>query len=673
MDTQGFNQVQQRTMKTIKVATRCNETTKNRRILSTKRLAPRVSCDLGLMLFFLLLLQALQQPQIVEAELNGVEACQNRCFNQSECKNVGNGGFCCEWDDSAAQCVSIIGHDICPGTTTMPPSNACPPKAGTKILADHPYQISISEEAGAWSAPSISPTDYFDRPCKGNVETSLDYFLCQGFSIKQITSGIITLKISSGLSILGSSYIIQDVVRDPKKRNESTYHRIMLGLSCSDIILSFFTFFLGSWAMPKNEQLFAHGSIAICSVVGFFSGMAIPCTQLFNCSLAAFYLLKLKFSWVNSKVRAIEKWFFILPCTVGLLVGAASTTTTAIFGPFGYVCTPKSIVIEGVFAVVLLFSLCFVTISMFQTYRAVRCVEKGAAEFTFSRYKQGSNNKNTADISMSRRVMVQGVLYSAILLSQNIVFILSYVLPIPVLETSFTVNLMTAIIYPLQGFFNAFTYMIPLFRKMMMERKSRKSIQHKERNDTIKTTILGSWRVIWKGSMLPRLLKLAGKSNNEIDHVKSGQVQSEVEESKKEEEDFVGHTSKDIIGVKEVTNKISTVKNNVLVNTNNRKSSNVSMATSSMMQSYYPKEGEREKESFYSLSSHGLSYSLELNNKEEQLASEASNIEEDDVSSNNKFVNKVLKSSIEEGDDTSSSNDIEFFTTVDDYLKMMED
>lgn len=148
---------------------------------------------------------------------------------------------------------------------------------------------------------------------------------------------IITLKISSGLSIMGSGYILQDVLRNPKKRNESTYHRIMLVLSCSDIIFSFFGPFLGTWVMAKGADLFAFGSETTCIVTGSLASMGILSVPLYNCSLAIFYLLKLKLSWTNRKIKAIEKWLLFLPVTVGLIAVISAAAIDGI-GISNYVC-----------------------------------------------------------------------------------------------------------------------------------------------------------------------------------------------------------------------------------------------------------------------------------------------------------------------------------------------
>jgi len=78
---------------------------------------------------------------------------------------------------------------------------------------------------------------------------------------------------------------------------------------------------------------------------------------------------------------------------------------------------------------------------------------------------------------MSRRVMIQGVLYSAALLIQTIV-LGTLALRIPAIHTSFSIRYLAAITLPLQGFLNVLIYMIPNFKKWVekMRCKSRQNL-----------------------------------------------------------------------------------------------------------------------------------------------------------------------------------------------------
>jgi hypothetical protein len=53
-------------------------------------------------------------------------------------------------------------------------------------------------------------------------------------------------------SILGSSYIAFEVLRNKRKRAK-TYHRLLLAMSISDIMSSS-TIFVGSWGIPKGTE-----------------------------------------------------------------------------------------------------------------------------------------------------------------------------------------------------------------------------------------------------------------------------------------------------------------------------------------------------------------------------------------------------------------------------------
>jgi len=61
----------------------------------------------------------------------------------------------------------------------------------------------------------------------------------------------ITPKIPALLSMAGSIYIVQNVLRHKEKRR-SIYNRLMLGISISDILASH-SYFLGTWLVPRGS------------------------------------------------------------------------------------------------------------------------------------------------------------------------------------------------------------------------------------------------------------------------------------------------------------------------------------------------------------------------------------------------------------------------------------
>lgn len=471
--------------------------------------------------FIFLSVLVLHQPFIVKAEqfINGVEACENHCYDQHECDAVGNGS-CCQWDDENEKCVSNIGQSICPRATAIirpaahlsqsSSSVACPQTTlitSLGVSSTTSRSLLSSDVESELAPPTSPPTKYNERRCD-NMKSWLEIQQCLlGFSTTQITVKIIIGKISALLSISGSSYVIQDVIRDPDKRRESTYHRLMFGLSCSDILYSFI-WFLGTWAMPKGSNLFAVGSNESCVAVGFIHYTSSLSTPLYNCSLATFYLMKLRFNWVKRKIKAVEKWLHILSWTVCLIVGIAAAASSTL-GPYFNVCwldqssSPYANYFSIFSIVSYLCSLCYVSIVMFLVYRHVNNIEKEASKYSFAaRHHSVVSNTNATVMKMSRRVMLQGILYGFLLLYPPVVLILITIRP-PV----FAFFLLGNIFFPLQGFFNALIYAIPVFKQMI--KKSRKKSRRKQQEqqgiimlmqgqqNTSKETLLMRWKLFW--------------------------------------------------------------------------------------------------------------------------------------------------------------------------------
>ena len=164
-----------------------------------------------------------------------------------------------------------------------------------------------------------------------------EHYINDGWSMGQIRSVIFVPKATALLSIAGSAYVIQDVLRDPRKRKESTFHRLMVGVCISDIIYSFFLWFLGSWVMPKGSQLYAIGNNVTCQISAAFSVAANVHGPLCTCSLATYYLVQLRYNWVDRKIKAAEKYLHIIPVVFGV-VNSAIFLIEQKFGTNATVC-----------------------------------------------------------------------------------------------------------------------------------------------------------------------------------------------------------------------------------------------------------------------------------------------------------------------------------------------
>mmetsp|Transcript_6871 Transcript_6871/g.9132 ORF Transcript_6871/g.9132 Transcript_6871/m.9132 type:complete len:90 (-) Transcript_6871:1379-1648(-) len=78
-------------------------------------------------------------------------------------------------------------------------------------------------------------------------------FSCVGSARNELILEIVR-RIIGFLSIIGSSFIVSDIVKKVHDGNGTDpYQRIMLGLSICYILYSFFFSFLRTWMVPKER------------------------------------------------------------------------------------------------------------------------------------------------------------------------------------------------------------------------------------------------------------------------------------------------------------------------------------------------------------------------------------------------------------------------------------
>jgi len=222
-----------------------------------------------------------------------------------------------------------------------------------------------------------------------------------GHDVKSIIIAIVP-KFPALVSILGSSAIIRKVYKSPTKR-KNIYHRILCGLSCSDILASS-CYFLGTWLVPAKKVggfglvFGASGNNATCSLSGFLTQFAI-CSPLYNGTLSWYYLLSIYFNWSERKIRKIEKYFHIIPIGYAL-ISSSIALGLDMYGNVEWLCWIKPDIAEGeepsnaqmnfaFFQWVFLFgpvwaTIAFVTTVMFVLYRKMRENEKKMEKYHFA-------------------------------------------------------------------------------------------------------------------------------------------------------------------------------------------------------------------------------------------------------------------------------------------------
>lgn len=131
-------------------------------------------------------------------------------------------------------------------------------------------------------------------------------------------------RVSAVLSIMGSSFIISDVLRDKNKRSKC-YHQLVLCISIFDLFTSFAWAFSTLPIPPTNEygestgRYGAKGNDATCTAQGFFIQLGMT-ASFYNLSLALYYLLVIFFSWKEHQIKNIRVWIYGIPLLVGVVL-----------------------------------------------------------------------------------------------------------------------------------------------------------------------------------------------------------------------------------------------------------------------------------------------------------------------------------------------------------------
>eukprot|EP00591_Stephanopyxis_turris_P004904 CAMPEP_0195510654 /NCGR_PEP_ID=MMETSP0794_2-20130614/3236_1 /TAXON_ID=515487 /ORGANISM="Stephanopyxis turris, Strain CCMP 815" /LENGTH=162 /DNA_ID=CAMNT_0040638121 /DNA_START=170 /DNA_END=655 /DNA_ORIENTATION=+ len=118
-------------------------------------------------------------------------------------------------------------------------------------------------------------------------------------------------RFSSALSIMGSGWIIWEVLRNDQKQSMINY-RLLLGMSIYDIFQSL-AYFMSSWAVPVGtERAYgAAGTTGTCTAQGFFMQMGVA-TLSYNMFIALYYFLYVRFDLTKRSLERIEVAMHVL-------------------------------------------------------------------------------------------------------------------------------------------------------------------------------------------------------------------------------------------------------------------------------------------------------------------------------------------------------------------------
>lgn len=140
-----------------------------------------------------------------------------------------------------------------------------------------------------------------------------------GFSVGEQTALALVPKFTSMVSMPCSIWLIYEVVSDQRSgRGTTSIQRILVGMTVVDILASC-AWFSSTWMVPKSSGWpFAAGNATTCNFQGFLLQLAIG-APLYNCSLAMFYTMIIKYRWTKEQLLRLERLvhIFILTFTVG--------------------------------------------------------------------------------------------------------------------------------------------------------------------------------------------------------------------------------------------------------------------------------------------------------------------------------------------------------------------
>ena len=124
------------------------------------------------------------------------------------------------------------------------------------------------------------------------------------------------------MSMVGATYILQDILKSKRRRNESI-KRIVVAMSISDFICCFIGPFLGSLMVDKAEvQVWGQGTMGnrtTCTIQGFLLTTFLTSSYAYNTTLAVCHLLIVRYGFNDERLRSLEPYLLYPPFILGLI------------------------------------------------------------------------------------------------------------------------------------------------------------------------------------------------------------------------------------------------------------------------------------------------------------------------------------------------------------------
>ena len=304
---------------------------------------------------------------------------------------------------------------------------------------------------------------------------------------------------SALLSIMGSMTIVGISFR--QNRLSSTYGRLILGMSCMDIMQSL-AYSLSTLPFPNSNALSSStwplfGNSTTCSIQGFFLYTGSTGTTMYYCSLCIYYVLVvLKGMTLNSIKHRFEVYLHAIPLlfcfTSGIFLAINENFNNAIsvcwIAPFPFACRhdldtctrgKNAILFRFIFHGIPMF-ICFIIIlvsmiclsykmrrqrNLMQKYQFN--IPEGAILNNIPRNQHPnytSSRRPSAIETTSKSVTYRALQYIAVIFFSNIFVIINRIIFIKTSKYIFVLFIFQAITHPAQGFFNFIVIIRPVVR-----------------------------------------------------------------------------------------------------------------------------------------------------------------------------------------------------------------
>ena len=284
------------------------------------------------------------------------------------------------------------------------------------------------------------------------------------------------MKVSAFLSIAGSSIVIYQILA-PHKREvmlKTMYHRIILTLSLMDIIGSL-ALFMSTWPIPKDtvhdDWIWGNvGNQITCDIQGYFVQSSVLSVSISTSFLCIYFMLLIRYKWSERRLRRMELVMRMIICfifvisLVPLFYDAYNPTPVTCWiqaYPIGcststsdeFKCTRGAKIkwLRFFYMVVpIVFNMITIFVTMSLLYASVRKQDQ-----VDSRYTRSSNNQPSS--RRSRKVFVKVVWFIG---SFCLVWIPIFLNSVAMSYNyyNFWLFIISIVMIPLQGFFNAIIY-----------------------------------------------------------------------------------------------------------------------------------------------------------------------------------------------------------------------